>query len=154
MKIKIKKKSYEDVLSLPIKKRQKPVRQSRLLKLLVAILSFFELKKVKFKYECHGMEKLSKKEPCLILMNHSSFLDLKIAFKIFRKRRFNIVSTEDTFVGKNLLMRYLGCTSTLKFLPDTMLVRDMMYVVNKLNCSILMYPEACYSFDGTATTMP
>ena len=44
MKIKIKKKSYEDVLSLPIKKRQKPVRQSRLLKLLVAILSFRILK--------------------------------------------------------------------------------------------------------------
>ena len=154
MKIKIKKMDFEEVLSLPIKKRQKPIRQSRILKLLVSILSFFELRKVKFKYNSYGMEKLGKKEPCIILMNHSSFLDLKIAFKIFRKRRFNIVSTEDTFVGKRLLMRYLGCTSTLKFLPDTMLVRDMMYIVNKLKCSVLMYPEACYSFDGTATTMP
>ena len=154
MKIKVKKKTFEEVLSLPVKKRQKPIRQSRILKLLVAILSFFELRKVKFKYNCFGMEKLDKKQPCLILMNHSSFLDLKIAFRIFRKRRFNIVSTEDTFIGKKTLMRFLGCTSTLKFLPDTMLVRDMMYIINKLNCSVLMYPEACYTFDGTATTMP
>ena len=87
MKIKIKKMDFEEVLSLPIKKRQKPIRQSRILKLLVSILSFFELRKVKFKYNSYGMEKLGKKEPCIILMNHSSFLDLKIAFKIFRKRR-------------------------------------------------------------------
>ena len=154
MKIKTKKMAFEEVLSLPIKKREKPVRQSRLLKFLVSILSFFELRKVKFKYNCHGMERLKKKEPCFILMNHSSFLDLKIAFKIFKKRRFNIVATEDTFVGKKTLMKYLGCVSTLKFLTDTMLVRDMMYVINKLKCSVLMYPEAGYSFDGTATTMP
>ena len=56
MKIKVKKKTFEEVLSLPVKKRQKPIRQSRILKLLVAILSFFELKKVKFKYTCYGME--------------------------------------------------------------------------------------------------
>ena len=154
MKIKTKKMAFEEVLSLPIKKREKPVRQSRLLKFLVSILSFFELRKVKFKYNCHGMERLKKKEPCFILMNHSSFLDLKIAFKIFKKRRFNIVATEDTFVGKKTLMKYLGCVSTLKFLTDTMLVRDMMYIVNKLKCSILMYPEAGYTFDGTSTTLP
>lgn len=154
MKIKIKEMAFEDVLSLPINKREKPVRQNSLLKILVSILSFFELIKVKFKYTCNGMERLKKKEPCIILMNHSSFLDLKIAFKIFKKRKFNIVSTEDTFVGKKWLMKHLGCVSTLKFLTDTMLVRDMMYIVNKLKCSVLMYPEACYSFDGTASTMP
>ena len=86
MKIKTKKMAFEDVLSLPIKKREKPVRQSRLLKFLVSILSFFELRKVKFKYNSYGMERLGKNEPCIILMNHSSFIDLKIAFKIFRKR--------------------------------------------------------------------
>ena len=66
MKIKTKKMAFEEVLSLPIKKREKPVRQSRLLKFLVSILSFFELRKVKFKYNCHGMERLKKKEPCFI----------------------------------------------------------------------------------------
>ena len=83
MKIKIKKMAFEDVLSLSVKERQKPVRQSKLLKLLVSILSFFELRKVKFKYNTKDMDRLGKKEPCHILMNHSSFLDLKIAFKIF-----------------------------------------------------------------------
>ena len=62
MKIKIKEMAFEDVLSLPINKREKPVRQNSLLKILVSILSFFELMKAKFKYTCNGMERLKKKE--------------------------------------------------------------------------------------------
>ena len=30
----------------------------------------------------------------------------------------------------------------------------MVYTIKKLNSSILLYPEACYSFDGTATPLP
>lgn len=55
---------------------------------------------------------------------------------------------------KKWLMRLLGCIPTKKFITDTTLVRDMMYVVKKLGSSIVMYPEASYSFDGTATPLP
>ena len=69
-------------------------------------------------------------------------------------RPFNIVCTSDGFVGKEWLMRHLGCIPTQKFVSDLGLVRDMLYAVRELHSSVLMYPEASYSFDGTATPLP
>ncbi|MBQ7170641.1 MAG: 1-acyl-sn-glycerol-3-phosphate acyltransferase [Clostridia bacterium] len=100
------------------------------------------------------MEKLGKHEPCLFLMNHSCFLDLKIASTILYPRPFNIVCTSDGFVGKQRLMRRLGCIPINKFVSDLRLVRDMQYALKTLRSSVLMYPEASYSFDGTATPLP
>ncbi len=92
--------------------------------------------------------------PYLILMNHSSFIDLEIASKIFYPHPYCIVCTSDGFVGKEWLMRQIGCIPTQKFVTDVGLIRDMLYTVNKLKTSILMYPEASYSFDGCATPLP
>ena len=154
MKIKVIDKSYEDVLALPQKPHQKPLRQSILFRWLLYILSAFELKKTHFTCKRIGMERLGKKEPCLVLMNHSSFIDLKIASTLLVRRSFNIVCTNDGFVGKNWLMRRLGCIPTTKFVADVGLVRDMAYAFKTLRSSVLMYPEASYSFDGTATPLP
>ena len=87
-------------------------------------------------------------------MNHSCFLDLEIATTLLFPRRFSIVCTSDGFIGKNLLMRLLGCIPTKKFVFDLGLIRDMKYALTKLNSSVLLYPEASYSFDGTATPLP
>ena len=100
------------------------------------------------------MEKLEKGEPCLVLMNHSSFIDLEIVGYLMADREWHIVTTLDGFVGKAWLMRLIGCISTKKFINDVTLVRDMRYTVKNLNASLVMYPEASYSFDGTATTLP
>lgn len=154
MKIKVKDMAYEEVLALPVQKRKKPQRPNPLLRGLVKALSAGELKEVGFTCETVGMERLSKKEPALFLMNHSSFIDLKIAFRILKDHPFQIVCTSDGFVGKNGLMRGLGCIPTRKFLSDVSLVRDMTYAVKELHTSVLMYPEASYSFDGTATPLP
>ena len=51
----------------------------------------------------------SKAMSCLVLMNHSCFLDLKIAEAVLYPRPFNIVCTSDGFVGKEWLMRSVGC---------------------------------------------
>ena len=51
-------------------------------------------------------------------------------------------------------MRSVGCIPTRKFCSDTTLVRDMLYCVRTLKTSVLLYPEASYSFDGTATPLP
>ena len=123
-------------------------------RLLLKLLSASELKKVHFQCRKIGMERLGPTEPCLILMNHSSFIDLKIASTVLYPRPFNIICTLDGFVGKEWLMRAIGCIPTKKFLLDTNLVRDMVYTVKELKSSILMYPEASYSFDGTATPLP
>ncbi len=154
MKIKIKHRTYQQVAALPRPRHRKPLKPLFLLQAVVRLLAIFDLFPTKFTYRCHGMERLGKNEPCLILMNHSSFIDLKIASRIFFPRRYGIVCTYDGFVGKGLLMRLLGCIPTQKFVSDMTLIGDMEYMLKEKKASVLMYPEAGYSFDGTATTLP
>lgn len=154
MKIKVKNKSYDEVIAMPKEEHVRPKKPNVLFRTLLKVVSQPDLMATHFKCNKIGMEKLGKKEPCLILMNHSSFIDLKIASSILYPRPFNIVCTSDGFVGKRWLMRNLGCIPTQKFVTDVSLVRDMLYSVRKLKTSVLMYPEASYSFDGTATALP
>lgn len=154
MKIKVKDMDYEDVLKLPAETHKKPLKSKKLLRLLMKAFSYSDLKATHFSYQNIGMDQLKKNEPCLVLMNHSSFIDLKIAATLLYPRSFHIVCTSDGFVGKNRLMRAAGCIPAKKFVTDAVLVRDMLYAVKKLKSSVLIYPEASYSFDGTATPLP
>jgi hypothetical protein len=43
----------------------------------------------------------------------------------------------DGFVGKEGLLRMIGCIPTRKFMNDTTLVRDMLYTVRELKESVL-----------------
>jgi len=153
MKIKTKKKSYDAVMALPKAKHHRPLRPNFLLQTVVRIGAIPDLLSARFSYTAEGLEKIGK-TPCLILMNHSSFIDLKIVSKIFYPRRYSIVCTSDGFVGKQWLMRFLGCIPTQKFVSDISLIRDMEYMLKEKKVSVLMYPEASYSFDGTATALP
>ena len=154
MKIRTREKSYEEVMVLPREKHRNPMRQTGAIRLLLKAVSSFDLRAVGFSCEKTGMEKLGEKEPCLVLMNHSSFIDLKIAATLLSDREYHIVCTQDGFVGKRLLMRLLGGIPAKKFINDITLIKDMRYAVQKLHASILMYPEASYSFDGTETPLP
>ena len=154
MKIKTKQLSYEEVMALPRPRHRDPMKPWLLLRLVVRLLAIFDLFPTKFTFRTYGMERIGKKEPCLILMNHSSFIDLKIVSRIFFPKPYGIVCTTDGFVGKGWLMRRLGCIPTQKFVSDMTLIRDMEYLLKKKRVSVLMYPEAGYSFDGTATTLP
>lgn len=154
MKIKVKDMSYSQVLALPPEKHIRPRRPGILPRTLLKLLSWPELHATHFTWEKEGMERLKKDEPCLILMNHSSFIDLKLAASMLYPRPFNIVCTSDGFVGKKRLMRWLGCIPTRKFITDLTLVKDMHYTLKELRSSVLLFPEASYSFDGTATPLP
>ncbi|MBQ4104470.1 MAG: hypothetical protein IJC90_08435 [Clostridia bacterium] len=154
MKIKVKSLSYDEVLALPDNKRKKPKNQDIILRYLLKILGRMLLIPNGFKCKKDDLKKLVKNEPCLILMNHSCFTDLMIAVSIFSPRKLNIVCTSDGFVGKERLMRGLGCIPTQKFVTDIQLVKDIIYCIKTLKSSVLMYPEASYSFDGTATVLP
>lgn len=154
MKIKVKEMNYESVAALPLPPHVKPKKPNRVLSALIRAFSASELKKVNFTSEKVGMDKLSKDEPCLYLMNHSSFIDLEIASYLIYPKPYTIITTQDGFVGKEGLMRSIGCIPTRKFVTDLTLVRDMVYTVKDLKTSVLMYPEASYSFDGTATALP
>ncbi len=154
MKIKMREMSYDDVLKLPRLKHKKPLKPSRFLATVVRIISDSTLKKTKFSYTTERME-LVGDQPCLILMNHSSFTDMKLAFGIFYPRRMGIVTSVDAmsgFLGK--LMRLLGCTPTHKYVSDASLISDIKYMLKENKTSVLMYPEAGYSFDGRTTTLP
>ncbi len=153
MKIKTKNLDYDKVLAIKKPEHQKPLKPNFILSSLIRLLSVFDLHATKFTFTEKRMEEI-KGKPCLILMNHSCFLDLEIAFRIFYPRRMGVVCTSDGFVGKKTLMRMIGCIPTQKFVSDITLITDMMYLLNEKNTSVLMYPEASYSFDGTATALP
>ena len=154
MKIKTKKLSYEQVMALPRPAHRNPLRPNRILQTLIRLLAVSDLRATQFTFEKHGMDRIDPREPVLILMNHSSFIDLEIASRIFFPRRYGIVCTSDGFVGKQWLMRLIGCIPTQKFVSDMTLIRDMEYLLKKKKTSVLMYPEASYSFDGTPTPLP
>ena len=153
MKIKTKRVSYEYAMSRTKPKYKKPKKPNILFRTLIRLLSIPDLWSAKFTYTESRMDAAGK-GPYLILMNHSSFIDLKIASRILYPLPYGIICTSDGFVGKNWLMRQIGSIPTQKFVTDTRLVKDMIWAVREKKLSILMYPEASYSFDGCATTLP
>ena len=157
MKTSVKHMDYDKVMSLPRPKHKTPKKPNIFWRSLIRLLTIFGMMGTKFKYEAEGLEPL-KNEPCLILMNHSCFLDMQIAYRILYPKHFCIVSTTDGFVGMSgfmsWLMRTIGCIPTQKFVTDLGLIQDMTYALKQLKTSVLMYPEAGYSFDGTATSLP
>ncbi len=153
MKIKTVKKSYDEVMALPKAEHQKPSHPWFLLRTLIRALSVTDMMQTRFTYTFEDRDKLPK-GPYLILMNHSSFIDLKIVSKIFYPMPYAIVCTSDGLVGKHWLMRRIGCIPTQKFVTDITLIKDIKYALKTKNMSVLMYPEASYSFDGCATPLP
>ena len=158
MKTTMKTMDYEAVMALPTPEPVLPQSPSLPFRCLIRLLSAFGLAGTHFQYETEGLELVEPGEPCLILMNHSCFLDMEIASRILFPRPYCIVTTSDAFVGlgglMNWALRKIGCFPTRTFVTDLGLIRDMEYCLKTLKTSILMYPEASYSFDGTCTPLP
>ena len=158
MKTTVKNMDFDKVMALPRYAHKAPKKPNLFWRTLIRVLTVFGMAGTRFAYESERMELLDKDEPCLILMNHSCFLDMQIAYRIMYPRAFNIICTSDAFVGfgglMGWLMRTIGCVPTQKFVTDLGLIQDMNYCFKNLKTSILMYPEASYSFDGTCTPLP
>ena len=146
-------KDYDAVMALKRPKHRNPRKPLPLLRGVIRIASVPDLLSARFTYEKHRMEGVED-EPCLILMNHSNFMDMEIAYRIFFPKPVNIVCTTDAMLGKAWLMHLIGCIPTQKFVTDVRLIQDMTYALKKLKSNVLLYPEAGYSFDGTATPLP
>ena len=154
MKINTKEMTYEEVLKLPRLQHKTPMKTQMWLATIVRIVCEPTLRKIKFSYTTERMD-LVKDQPCLILMNHSSFTDMKLAYGIFYPQRLGIVTSVDAMTGiLGKLMRLIGCTPTHKYVTDLTLFKDIEHMLKKNKTSVLMYPEAGYSFDGCATTLP
>jgi 1-acyl-sn-glycerol-3-phosphate acyltransferase len=153
MKIKTIALPLDKVLKIKPKISKKRPKPSRLLATLIRIISAPDLIGTKFTYKKERMD-LAGKGPYFVIMNHSSFIDLKIAFKLLYPKRFYIVMTTDGMVGKKWLMEHIGCIPTQKYIPDLSLIMNIHNALHKENISVLMFPEAGYTFDGTTTALP
>lgn len=153
MKIKTKQVPYEVAVAAEKPQHIRPKKPNMLFRTLVRVAASFDLHAVKFSYTQSRMDEAGN-GPYLILMNHSSFVDLEIASKILFPKPYVIVTTCDGFVGKEGFMRKIGCFPTQKFVPDITLISDIRYALQKEKTSVLMYPEASYTFDGYATPLP
>lgn len=158
MKISVKSLDYDKAIALPRPEHKLPKKINLFWRTLIRGLTIVGLAGTQFTYQTERMELLGRDEPCLILMNHSCFLDMQIVSRILYPRHYSIICTSDAFVGlgglMNWVMRQIGCIPTQKFVTDLRLVQDIQYCLKSLKTSVLMYPEASYSFDGTATPLP
>ena len=139
MKTTVKQMSYEKVMALPRPKHKKPRKPGIFWRCLIRVLTIFGMMGSGFHYETEGLDKIGKKEPCLILMNHTCFLDMEVAYRILFPRPLNIVCSNDGFIGffglMEWLMRTIGCVPTQKYVSDLRLVQDMEYCIKKLKTS-------------------
>lgn len=98
-----------------------------------------------------GIENLSG--PFILLCNHNAFLDFKIAYRLLGKRYANFVVAIDGYIGREWLLRDVGCICKRKFTSDPVLVRKLKKVVDRGDVPVI-YPEARYSLCGTTALLP
>ena len=98
-----------------------------------------------------GTEKL--KPPYLLLCNHNAFMDFKVATRAIFPHRANYVVAIDGFIGREGLLRSIGCICKRKFTSDVTLIRQLKQVVANGNIAVI-YPEARYSLCGTTAVLP
>ncbi len=99
----------------------------------------------------NGVQEL--KGPFLLLCNHNAFLDFKIASTLLGKNDANYVVAIDGYIGREWLMRRVGCICKRKFTNDLNLVKQLKQVVKMGNVAVI-YPEARYSLCGTTAVLP
>ena len=99
----------------------------------------------------YGTEDL--KPPYLLLCNHNAFMDFKVATKAIFPHRANYVVAIDGFIGREGLLRSIGCICKRKFTNDVTLIRQLKRVIENGNIAVL-YPEARYSLCGTTAVLP
>ena len=131
MKTTVKTMDYDQVMALPRPEHRLPTRPNLAWRTLVRTLSHVTMMGTPCEYDTAELDAIPKDEPCLILMNHTCFNDMEIAYNVLYPRAVNIVCSNDGFIGywglMGWAMRKIGCFSTQKFVTDLRLVQDMEY---------------------------
>ena len=128
-----------------------PIRTRWYLKPLTKLLSWPDMLLHKPIIRRHGTEGL--KPPYILLCNHNAFMDFKVATQIIYPNRANYVVAIDGFIGREWLLRNVGCICKRKFTNDTVLVRQLRKVLDNKDIAVV-YPEARYSLCGTTAVLP
>ncbi len=128
-----------------------PVRTKWYLRPLTILISLPDLVRHRVKLTKNGMDGI--KPPFLLLCNHNAFFDFKVATKAIFPNRANYVVAIDGYIGREKLLRDVGCICKRKFTNDITLVRQLQRTV-KNGDIVVLYPEARYSLCGTTAVLP
>ena len=128
-----------------------PVRTKWYLRPITILLSLPDVWKHRAKISKVRTEGL--KAPYVLLCNHNAFLDFKVATKAIFPQRANYVVAIDGFIGREKLLRNVGCICKRKFTNDIVLVRQLHQVIKNGDVAVI-YPEARYSLCGTTAVLP
>jgi transcription elongation factor Elf1 len=131
--------------------KKPPVRTKWYLRPLTYILSAPDNVKHQNQLTKTGCEGL--KPPYLLLCNHNAFMDFKVATKAIFPARANYVVAIDGFIGREGLLRDVGCICKRKFTNDITLIRQLRRVIQNGDICVI-YPEARYSLCGTTAVLP
>ena len=131
--------------------KKPPMRTSWYLRPLTFLLSAPEVLSHRTRIVKTRMENI--RPPYLLLCNHNAFFDFKVAMMAIFPYPANPIVAIDGFIGREWLLRHVGCICKRKFTNDVMLIRQIRRVLQ--NGDICMvYPEARYSLCGTTAVLP
>jgi 1-acyl-sn-glycerol-3-phosphate acyltransferase len=129
-----------------------PKRTKWYLQVLAWLLSIPETYIRRVKIVKINMDKV--KSPYVLLCNHNSFFDFKVATRAFFPRRANYVVAVDGFINRESLMRNVGCLGKRKFVSDPAIVKQLKHTLEVNKSIAVIYPEARYSLIGTTAILP
>jgi len=93
------------------------------------------------------------KPPYILLCNHNAFYDFMVSTVAnFPHQPYYIVAV-DGFIGREWIMRCVGCIGKRKFTNDLSIIRHMKTVLDRGKIAVL-YAEARYSLCGTNAVLP
>lgn len=146
-------KTYTEVEKMPrFDMKMMPKKPKPILQVVAWLLSFPETFKVRSSIVKHNMKGI--KEPFIMLCNHNSFIDFKVATRaVFPKHSTYIVAI-DGFINRESLMRHVGCFPKRKFISDSIIIKQIKESVLKHKVICQIYPEAKYSLVGTTSELP
>ena len=128
-----------------------PVRTRWYLRPLTWLLSAPDVIRHRSSIRKVGMENV--KPPYVLLCNHNAFLDFKVATMAMFPHRANYIVAIDGFIGREQLLRDVGCICKRKFTNDVTLIRQLKQVIQNGDIAVI-YPEARYSLCGTTAVLP
>jgi len=130
---------------------KKPRRVAWYLRPVTWLLSYPAVWRHRVQLNKINMEKV--KPPYLLLCNHNAFFDFMVAtVATFPHQAYYVVAI-DGFIGREWLMRRVGCIGKRKFTNDISLIRNVQTVIKRGKIATI-YPEARYSLCGTNAVLP
>ena len=131
--------------------KRPPVRTKWYLRPLTWILSVPAVLRHRTVIRRVGMEGV--KPPYVLLCNHNAFMDFKVATVAMFPHRANYIVAIDGFIGREWLLRDVGCICKRKFTNDVTVVRHLCEVIKNGDIAVI-YPEARYALCGTTAVLP